>query len=193
MPIAFELEQLRKHHNCKHYFETGLWDPIQLDISSWKAVESNFDTVHCIELRQDFVTKGNVLFKEYIDDGKYFLYNDDSVNMKKYLDMHPFFNTDKTVFFLDAHVDNSNIKDFTKKCPLLEELTAIKSLSFNEHVILIDDLRILKNKFPWNEQSYGDINFLETIQEIILSINPNYQFATLNGVIENDVLCAYII
>ncbi len=193
MPIAFDLESLRKHHKCKHYFETGLWDPMQLDISSWKAVESNFDTVHCIELRQDFVNTANVLFKEYIDDGKYHLYNDDSVNMKKYLDMHPYFNVDKTVFFLDAHVDNSNIKDYTKKCPLFEELTAIKSLSFNEHIILIDDLRILKNKFPWNEQSYGDINFLQTIQQLILSINPNYEFATLNGHINNDVLCAYTI
>ena len=86
MPIAFDIEALRTQNNCKHYFETGLWDPIQQDISSWKAVESNFDTVHCIELRKDFVDKGNVLFKEYIDDGKYHLYQDDSTNMKKYLD-----------------------------------------------------------------------------------------------------------
>ena len=88
MPIAFDIESLRQQHNCKHYFETGLWDPIQQDISSWKAVESNFDTVHCIELRKDFVDKGNILFKEYIDEGKYHLYNDDSTNMKKYLDMN---------------------------------------------------------------------------------------------------------
>ena len=27
MPISFDLEALRKTHNCVHYFETGLWDP----------------------------------------------------------------------------------------------------------------------------------------------------------------------
>ena len=192
MPIAFDLESLRKQHNCKHYFETGLWDPIQLDISSQKAVESKFDTVHCIELRTDFVEKGNVLFKEYIDDGQYHLYQDDSINMKKYLDMNPYFNQEKSIFFLDAHVDNTNIKNYTKKCPLLEELHAIKQLSFKEHVILIDDLRILSTNYPWNEKSYGNINFLQKIQEIILSINPDYKFVTLNGQVENDVLCAFI-
>lgn len=191
MPIAFDIEALRTQNNCKHYFETGLWDPIQQDISSWKAVESNFDTVHCIELRKDFVDKGNVLFKEYIDDGKYHLYQDDSTNMKKYLDMHTYFNTEKTIFFLDAHVDNINIKNYTKKCPLLEELNAIKQLSYNQHVILIDDLRILSSQYPWNEKSYGNINFLEAIQEIILSINPEYRFATLNGHVQDDVLMAF--
>ena len=193
MPIAFDIEKIRSEHQCKHYFETGLWDPIQHDISSWKALEqANFDTVHCIELRKDFVDKGNVLFREYIDDGKYFLYNDDSTNLKKYLDMHPYFNNDKTVFFLDAHVDNTNIKNYTKKCPLLEELNAIKQLSYNQHVILIDDLRILSTQFPWNEKSYGNIHFLKTIQEIILSINPNYTFSTLNGHVQDDVLCASV-
>ena len=27
MPISFDLEKLRKTHNCINYFETGLWDP----------------------------------------------------------------------------------------------------------------------------------------------------------------------
>ena len=97
MPISFDIEHLRRQYKCKHYFETGMWDPVQTDISSWKAVESDFDTVHCIELRKDFVDKAEILFNHHIKDGKYFVYNDDSVNMYKYLNKHPFFNNEKTI------------------------------------------------------------------------------------------------
>jgi hypothetical protein len=61
-----------------------------------------------------------------------------------------------------------------------------------DHIILIDDLRIINLKFPWGEKSYGKINFIDQIKEQILSINKEYKFDTLNGHIENDVLIAYI-
>ena len=70
--------------------------------------------------------------------------------------------------------------------------TQFKNSENNEHVILIDDLRILSTQFPWNEKSYGNINFLDTIRQIILSINPNYTFSTLNGHVQDDVLCAFV-
>ena len=122
--------------------------------------------------------------------GKYNLYLDDSVNMKKYLMTDDFKN--KTIFFLDAHVDNMDIYNYIKKCPLFDELEAIKSLERKDNVILIDDLRIIKNSFPWGEQSYGNINFLEQIKNTILTINKDYKFDTLNGHIEDDVLLAYV-
>ena len=120
----------------------------------------------------------------------YNLYLDDSVNMKKYLMTDDFKN--KTIFFLDAHVDNMDIYNYIKKCPLFDELEAIKSLERKDNVILIDDLRIIKNSFPWGEQSYGNINFLEQIKNTILTINKDYKFDTLNGHIEDDVLLAYV-
>ena len=79
-----------------------------------------------------------------------------------------------------------------KKCPLFEELSAIASLERKDHVILIDDLRIIKSTFPWGEQSYGSIDFLQKIKIKILSINENYKFSTLDGHINNDVLIAYL-
>ena len=79
-----------------------------------------------------------------------------------------------------------------KKCPLLEELSAIGSLERKDHIILIDDLRIINTAFPWGEASYGNIDFLEQIKIKILSINENYKFSTLNGHLQNDVLIAYL-
>jgi archaellum biogenesis ATPase FlaH len=110
--------------------------------------------------------------------------------MKLYLTNDAFKN--KTMFFLDAHVDNSNIHHYKKRCPLFEELEAIKKIERKDNVILIDDLRIIRNAFPWGETSYGHIDFLKQIIELILTINPDYKFATLDGHIADDVLIAYV-
>jgi hypothetical protein len=146
--------------------------------------------VHCIEIREDWVSLGNQLLKDHIDAGKYHLYLDDSANMKTYLAADRF--KEKTMFFLDAHVDNSNIHNYKTKCPLFHELAAIDSLERKDNVILIDDLRIIRCAFPWGETSYGNIDFLQQIQRSILSINPRYKFSTLDGHIADDVLLAYV-
>lgn len=189
MPISFDLEDLRLKHNCVNYFETGLWDP-RYDVSSKLALSCNFDKVYCIEIRKDWVELGNDIFKEHIMTGKYNLYLDDSTNMQKYLMTDNLKN--KTIFFLDAHVDNINIHNYKKKCPLFDELEAIKSIERKDNIILIDDLRIIKNSFPWGETSYGNIDFLQQIKNTILTINKDYKFDTLNGYIQDDVLLAYI-
>ncbi len=187
MPINFDLENLRKNFNCINYFETGLWDP-RSDVSSKYALRCGFEKVYCIELRKDWVDLGKEVFNTDILTGRYNLIFDDSTNMKKYI-------TDlknKTMFFLDAHVDNQNIHNYKKRCPLFDELEAIKSIERNDNIILIDDLRIITQPFPWGEFSYGNINFLDEIMKKILEINENYKFTTLNGHVENDVLLAYL-
>ncbi len=191
MPINFDLEQIREEHNCVNYFETGLWDPRD-NVSSKIAVECNFQRVFCIEIREDWVELGREVLADHIASGKYKLILDDSTNMKNYVHELEQVDQGKTIFFLDAHVDNSNIKNFTKRCPLLDELDAIASLSRKDHVILVDDLRILVNPFPWGERSFGDINFVEQIKSKILSINPKYEFSRLDGYVKNDVLFAYV-
>ena len=189
MPIDFDLEQLRKNHNCVNYFETGLWDPRD-NVSSKKALSCGFDKVYCIEIRKDWVELGQTIFEKDIIENRYNLILDDSTNMKNHI------NTDvfqyKTMFFLDAHVDNYNIHNYKKKCPLFDELDAIKSIDRKDNVILIDDLRIISEPFPWDEDSYGNIDFLQQIKTQILNINENYKFTTLDGHVKNDVLLAYV-
>jgi hypothetical protein len=189
MTIAFDLENIRKRFGCTVYFETGLWDPTS-EVSSKKALRGGFDKVYCIELREKWIDLGKQVFKDEIESGRYKLISDDSSNMKNHLDESVQMN--KTMFFLDAHVDNNNIHNYKKLCPLIDELDAIKSLPRNDNIILIDDLRIIKMPFPWGEDSYGNINFFQEIVNKILEINPAYKFTTLNGHVEDDVLLAYI-
>ena len=189
MPINFDLEKLREKYNCINYFETGLYDSSK-NVSLKKALKCSFSKLYSIEIRKDWVDLSKEVFKKDIEKGRLKLYLDDSVNIKNYLYNDDFIN--RTIFFLDAHVDDKNIHNYKKKCPLFEELSALANLERKDHIILIDDLRIIKSKFPWGETSYGNINFLEQIKIKILSINKNYKFSTLDGYIQNDVLIAYL-
>ena len=189
MTIDFDLEQVRKQFNCTVYFETGLWDPTT-EVSSKKALRSGFEKVYCVELREQWIDLGKQVFKDEIESGRYKLIADDSSNMKEHLDDS--IKNNKTLFFLDAHVDNINIHNYKKRCPLIDELDAIKSLPRKDNIILIDDLRIITTSFPWGESSYGNIDFLSQIKAKILSINPEYKFSTLDGHVANDVLLAYV-
>ena len=71
-------------------------------------------------------------------------------------------------------------------------MEAIKSIKRKDNVILIDDLRLIKDSFPWGEISYGHINFLKEIKKKITSMNIDYKFETLDGQIKDDVLLAYV-
>jgi beta-1,4-mannosyl-glycoprotein beta-1,4-N-acetylglucosaminyltransferase len=187
MPINFNLEEIRKQHGCSIYFETGLYDSRE-DISIKKAIDSNFKKIYSVELKKEWYDIGQQIFEKDIKDGRVHLINDDSNHINKYLTHKDF--TNKTLFFLDAHFNGENTNP-TKKCPLINELLAIKNLPRKDNIILVDDLRLIRNPFPWGETSYGNINFLTKIKEIILEINPNYKFTTLNGHIDDDVLLAY--
>ncbi len=187
MPINFDLEEIRKKHDCTFFFETGLYH----GSGSKTALTCNFTKNFCIELRKDLVENGKNMFKNEIENGRYTIYLDDSSNLHKYIS-NKNFKENKTIFFLDAHVDNQNISNYKQKCPLFDELEAIRLTERTDNIILIDDLRILKNNFPWGEKGYGNIDFISSIKNKILSINKNYKFDTLNGHVENDVLLAYI-
>jgi hypothetical protein len=189
MPIAFDLEAIRSKYSCVNYLETGLWDP-RTEVSSKAALRSNFKKIYCIELRHDWVQLGNEVFKKDIDTGRYTLIQDDSANLSNTLNKYCF--SDKTLFFLDSHVDNANITNFKLKCPLFDELNAIKTLARKDNIILIDDLRVIKEDYPWGETTYGRINFLQKIKELVLEINPSYKFDTLDGHIKDDVLLCYV-
>ena len=189
MPISFDLESLRKTHNCTVYLETGLYDP-NVDISCKKALQCTFNKIYSIEIRNDWVELGNIVFRNEIETGRLTIINGDSSDLANYIRSDVF--NQKTLFFLDAHVDNVNIHKYKNKCPVFDELKAISELSRKDHVICIDDVRILKTNYPWGENTYGDIRFLDTIISEIKKINPRYEITYLDGHVKDDVLIAYV-
>ena len=67
----------------------------------------------------------------------------------------------------------------------MEELSAIGNIKRKDHIILIDDLRIINKSNPWGEKSYGDIDFLEQIKKKMVSegiskfINPKRKWCII--------------
>lgn len=190
MPIDFDLESIRKEYNCSNYLETGLYD-VRTDVSCKRALASNFDKVYSIEIRKDWIDLAMLMFSNQIVSGRLQLIHDDSTQLSKYILNNADFNN-RTLFFLDAHVDNSNIHNYSKKCPVFDELTAIGQLARHDNILCIDDMRIMKTNFPWGETSYSDINFEDKIKEFILTINKDYKFKYLDGYEKDDILIAYV-
>lgn len=190
MPINFNLEELRNETNCYYYFETGLGDSKNIKRykpqSCYQAVNSNFEKIFSIEIEKYLYDIGVEVYQKEIEKGRVVLIHDDSAKMDLYMDNNIL--DKKTLFFLDAHHKNS-----ANQLPLIDELYKIKNLDYKEHIICIDDIRKLVGKKAWGvtvNSKYN--NHVDHIIDVIKSINSNYKIKYLKGIIENDVLCAYL-
>lgn len=160
-----------------YFVETGTADGDCVRL----ALEMNFEKIFSIELDQSLQDKNIQIFKQFTDNGKLELITGDSLleipRIVSKLDK-------PTTFWLDAHVDFGPMG--INKCPLYEEIKAIKQSKIKTHTILIDDVRIFGQH--WGE----DISLL-TIKNSILEINPDYKFTFEdNTYANNDVLVAYL-
>ena len=184
MPICFDLDEVRKEHNCNVYFETGLWNVAREDTSLCQALRLSFDKYASVEINPDFIDIAKLKFTQEIKDNKLKLYEGDSKELAQYLEdfRHGLTSDDKILFFLDSHGSGH-------ACPLVEELDAIKDLKNNNHIIMIDDVRIIRD-CCWGVEKYQGGGFEDLLKQKILDINPNYKFSFLNGYQDNDVLVA---
>jgi hypothetical protein len=76
-------------------------------------------------------------------------------------------------FWLDGHFSGEGTGFGIKEFPLMEELAHIKNHPLKTHVVLIDDLRC------WKEYN-KELN-LNSVMELIISINPKYEFYIMDG------------
>lgn len=185
MPIKFNLN----HYKTRTYIETGLGEvgaPGSGHPNSVRqALNEEFETVHSIEISQPLYADGVTRFQKDIESKKLFLHLGDSLTiLPKILKKIDW----RCTFFLDSHGGYGGGSGVgTKKCPIIEELDIIKNHPINDHVLLIDDLRIL------NADAFGTPGISEEIiKEKILEINPAYSFSYENGHTINDVLAAII-
>jgi len=171
MPIKFDLS---KHRHTSIFIETGTYKGHGVKI----ALESGFDIVCSIEIDKKRYEE-NLL--RFINNNNVFLYHGDSSDvLKEILD-----NIDEPcTFWLDAHYDYDGSTRGKELTPIVKELDIIQNHSVKNHVILIDDLRDF-NRF----KHYPGIPYtLKKIKEI----NKDYTIEYLQGIVENDVLKAYI-
>lgn len=98
-------------------------------------------------------------------------------------------------FWLDAHWDMGPVCGEVI-CPLYDELTAIKNHPIKNHLILIDDMRLVGN----NSHHWGKMVQKQTIIAILKEINPAYNIVYTDGdlgpegggIAPQDIMVAFV-
>lgn len=194
--MGFRNEMNLSKYASPIFFETGTF----FGGGTKVALRCGFKKVITIELQEyiynqvisgDLTGNGEDLVKE-ITDGSVQVYLGDSRQLMWKL-IEPI--EDRITFWLDAHIDGGNYRQGqtpdVPPCPLLYELEVIGQHKRKDHIILIDDLRIMGNIHS-SGYGWGYGVYLDEIQKLILKINPLYQFKYEDGHEPNDILVAYI-
>jgi len=171
MPIRFNLQDYKN----QIFIETGTYKGKGVQ----KALDVGFEKVISIEIDKERYLNCKKLFA---NEKKVELYLGDTQDLlPKILSKY----TDNTItFWLDAHEG----KKSKKSCPLYEELEAISKHPIKNHIIAIDDIRLIKDKHAWQGHSVT----IDGLKKKILQINSKYNFCFKDGIIENDVLISYV-
>lgn len=143
-----------------------------------RALDSGYANIISIELDDNFCSIAQNTFKN--NKNVQIIKGDSGLVLGEVIK-----NIDSEItFFLDGHYSGPGTAYGIHEYPLLPELEHIKNHHIKTHVILIDDLRM------WKE--YDDQLNLETVINYVLTINKDYEFFTIEGHIEDDVLVCKI-
>jgi hypothetical protein len=97
---------------------------------------------------------------------------------------------ERCTFWLDAHYCGGESVGIYKGVPIMEELAAIAKHPIKNHTILIDDMRLLRDKPDvWKPFTLCICD----IEEFIHVINPDYVITFGYGEVDNDILIAQVL
>lgn len=175
------LPKLDKWAQGSIFIETGSMEGWTLRT----ARHYGFSHMHGIELNEDYYKYSINLLKNYPNIT---LWLGESPEILS--DLCPFLKEQAT-FWLDAHASGEYIAGGKYgRCPLIYELEAIKRSPRNDHVIMIDDVRLF-NTPEWDNLS------IDPVLDLIYSINKDYTITYIDGEDDgqfpNDILVAYMV
>ena len=156
---TFDIEELKKEYNLNVFVETGTGEGDSL----FYASQFNFETLHSIEYLKPLYDKCIERFNLY---SSIKLWNGDSLTELKNSVIPSIKNTDRVLFWLDAHFlgadfhfqsyDSLINEDEKLVFPLQHELKLIQEMrDIKNDLFIIDDLRI------YEDNNYDDGNWLD--------------------------------
>lgn len=159
------------------FIETGTYNGDSTKV----AYDYGFKKIYTIELiKENYdISKNNL--EKYSD--RINLYHGDS---KKILpEILKEVDSEKIVFWLDAHVDHPDKAPHLDPCPLHIELSYINKHKRKDHIIMIDDMRII------NTHTWGSNISKNLITQQLKLINKEYNFIFVDSeAAKNDILIA---
>lgn len=177
---CLSLSYLHNFAKGKVFIETGSFQGHTLS----RAKDFGFSEIYGIELHPHWVAHCKEQFK---DDSTIKILDGDSPDVLSKLCPNLL---DRATFWLDAHESGPELPGGKYgRCPLIEELQAISLSPIKDHVLIIDDIRLL------NTRNF-DFLQLEQLMEAIYNINPDYTISYIDGEEDgtwpNDILIATI-
>jgi hypothetical protein len=169
MPLSLDI--LTKYKSNDIFIETGsnVGDGIQL------AIDAGYAEIVSIEISE---LHYNIVVDRFKNNKEVRLIKGDS--MTEFPNVINSYNTPVTIW-LDGHYSCGNTGLGTKWSPLIEEL---ESITYPNHIILIDDMRCWVNNNK--EIQFGE----EDIINRLMKINPNYKLIKEDGFVKEDILVA---
>lgn len=165
MPMGFPLEDFLS----PVFIETGLYKGRGLR----RALAAGFPKIYNIEIENEHINTIAAELPNVVESGRVTLIHGDSaVELPKLLQTID----EPCTFWLDAHWGGKR----GHQGPLLAEVQAIREHGRDDHIVLIDDLRMMR---------YWGVD-MARIKTILRKINPDYTFRKLDGCKPNDVLAA---
>jgi len=163
MPLS---KEILEKYKSEIFIETGF----QTGSGVQKAIQVGFKKIYSIEIVKGYYNKG---MEKYKDNSQVTLIlGDSNKEFPKLLEQIK----EPATIWLDSH--------FPKYTTLLTELKTLKEHPIKNHIILIDDIRKIK------QGDWEDMN-MELLIDLIKQINPNYEIKFIDSTIyPEDILVA---
>jgi hypothetical protein len=170
----------RPYRDCNIFIETGSANGEGIIA----AMNAGFPLIHSIELSQRYYDFCKREFANYPEVDLHL------GNSLKWLPRILANINERCVFWLDAHWCGGETAGKGMQVPIMGELKIIAGHHIKGHTILIDDIRLLREK---SELEWSDLPYCVCdIEEFIHTIDPNYKISYEFGVVEDDILIARI-
>jgi len=162
---------------ASNFIETGTFDGRTVAM----ALDCGMAKIYSVELDPKYFT---ISFDRFANNPNVKLYMGDSTIMLPNIlnDL----NGEKAIIWLDAHIQEGVAGEL--KVPLLKELEILSNADRKDHVLLIDDRRLMVTSMSWWE------HILETkVIDAILKINYKYNIEYINSnAAERDIIAAFL-
>lgn len=169
----------KPYRDCNIFIETGT----STGDGVIAALNADFPIIHSIELSERYFHISKKLFVNN-DNVKLYLGNSVMVLPKILQNIN-----ERCVFWLDAHWCGGPTAGSLDQVVLMDELKIIAGHHIKEHTVLIDDMRLVRDKTAeWKAFPYTQCD----IEELLYSINSKYKITYGSGVVDDDVLIARI-
>lgn len=153
------------------FIETGSYEGGTIQ----KALDAGVKEIHSIEINPQ---KFKFCCARFANEPRVNLYLGDTIDI-----LPEIINklSQRATFWLDAHAGNGASGRYS--CPLIQELKAFISSPIKDHIILIDDRRLL------GSAAWGRVTEEQVLAEL-KSVNSNYTIVYEDGVVPNDIIVA---